>query len=540
MNIAVREPGKFFFDSTIAEILGPISKENSAKRLRIQALAASTLPVPELFGRGVVIPAGGNYTASAWVAINMLRHHGCSLPVQVWHLGPEEIPPQARAGFEAIGVELIDAREVQKMFPHARLNGWEIKAYALLHSKFREVLFLDADNIALCDPSVLFDMPEYAATGALFWPDRGRWPENSEIWAMTGLEYQDEAEFESGQMVVDKQRCWHEVVLANEINKDSAFWFQHIHGDKDTFRFAWRLLDRAYTMFPHPSSCHPSSPAGWGAFCQKNMDGEAIFWHGQKWSLPAAQNKPFAANSPAQKYAKECLTFIQQYEALLNNVPPGEVLKQKLDAANADDAVNFDELLQKIELNKTWAIDARHVQWLYRVLKYAKPKTVIEIGCFQGFSSLAIMQAIDKNYVQNAHLIDTNIQQSVRDIARENVVLHQTFSTTALPEIDDVDDLAVFIDGDHSYTAVAAELPYVLAKNPRIIIAHDVTATAAGYGDCEGPAWLWGELQAKGWTCVVDCLPRFDELTHRGLLMAAKDSETIDAIRKGFIETCLV
>jgi alpha 1,2-mannosyltransferase len=33
------------------------------------------------------------------------------------------------------------------------------------------VLFLDADNFAVQDPSVLFETPEFEATGALLWQD---------------------------------------------------------------------------------------------------------------------------------------------------------------------------------------------------------------------------------------------------------------------------------------------------------------------------------------------------------------------------------
>lgn len=35
----------------------------------------------------------------------------------------------------------------------------------------QEVVFLDADNFVLTDPRELFEGPEYAATGALFWAD---------------------------------------------------------------------------------------------------------------------------------------------------------------------------------------------------------------------------------------------------------------------------------------------------------------------------------------------------------------------------------
>jgi len=40
-------------------------------------------------GRGIVICGGGaKYFPAAWVCIHMLRHLHCTLPIQLWHLGP--------------------------------------------------------------------------------------------------------------------------------------------------------------------------------------------------------------------------------------------------------------------------------------------------------------------------------------------------------------------------------------------------------------------------------------------------------------------
>ena len=59
-------------------------------------------------------------------------------------------------------------------FPHPRLNGWEAKAYAILHCPFEEVLLLDADIVPVRDPSFLFDSDEYQRSGSVLWPDLNR------------------------------------------------------------------------------------------------------------------------------------------------------------------------------------------------------------------------------------------------------------------------------------------------------------------------------------------------------------------------------
>jgi hypothetical protein len=35
------------------------------------------------------------------------------------------------------------------------------KVFALLHTRFREVLLLDADSLPLTDPALLFRLPQY-------------------------------------------------------------------------------------------------------------------------------------------------------------------------------------------------------------------------------------------------------------------------------------------------------------------------------------------------------------------------------------------
>ena len=46
-----------------------------------------------------------------------------------------------------------------------------MKVWSILLSSFREVLWMDADNLAAVDPSIIFDAEAYTSTGALFWPD---------------------------------------------------------------------------------------------------------------------------------------------------------------------------------------------------------------------------------------------------------------------------------------------------------------------------------------------------------------------------------
>jgi hypothetical protein len=149
-----------------------------------------------------------------------------------------------------------------------------------------QVLYLDADNFVLRDPSALFDTQEYKSTAAIFWPDfwsntlapevrgtparagatqlpawgrgmAGRvcelrahsdsilrpviypkkepcwltdcvcllvcWPQTSELLGVPQEQW-PAGSFESGQMVIDKSRHWRGLVTAMYINSYAAFW----------------------------------------------------------------------------------------------------------------------------------------------------------------------------------------------------------------------------------------------------------------------------------------------------------------------------
>ena len=229
----------------------------SREELKAQLAAAvsSDHPFPEdrFVGRGIVICAGGaRLFTCAWVAIALLRRHlACTLPIEVWHLGPEEMGPPMRGLFEELDARPVDAFEVAKRHQVERLGGWELKPYAVMHSRFREVLLLDADNVPVRDPGFLFDRPEFRNTGTVFWPDIVRLSSDNEIWAISGLSYRDTQSVESGQMVLDKSRCWRALSLSHWINQHSDVFYQFLHGDKDTYLIAWLMLMQPYHLIRH-------------------------------------------------------------------------------------------------------------------------------------------------------------------------------------------------------------------------------------------------------------------------------------------------
>lgn len=263
-------------------------------------------PLDKFNGRGIVICAGGaKYFTCAWVCINMLRKLGCNLPIELWHLGPRELTDEMKALVEPLNVVCVDGRACAETVPARRLNGWELKPYAIINSTFKEVLLLDSDNVPVVNPEYLFETDRYKTTGAIFWPDFNRLANFRLIWDICEITYQDEPEFETGQIVVNKEKCWNELQLTMYMNEYSDFFYHYIHGDKETFHMAWRKLNSEYAM--------PTRPIDQLKYtmCQHDFNGTRVFQHRNmaKWKL---NDNP---DITGFLYQTECNNYISELRA---------------------------------------------------------------------------------------------------------------------------------------------------------------------------------------------------------------------------------
>lgn len=266
-------------------------------RLQDAAIEAAKASSPPRFhGSGIVIVAGGpRYFTNAWVALTCLRDVvGTTLPIQIWHLGPDELTGEMRHLVSRFDVEVVDAYDVANRSRVRHPGGWECKPFAIRHTPYRHVILLDADNVPLTDPAELLDTPQYRATGAIFWPDNQSHPKESPVWELFRVAYRQELEVESGQLVVDKERCWLPLNLAQHFNEHSDAYYRFVYGDKETFHFAWRQLGQPYAMpagRPTIVHCHWETPQGrkrmTAALEQRDFEGRTIFHHrtGAEWSL---------------------------------------------------------------------------------------------------------------------------------------------------------------------------------------------------------------------------------------------------------------
>lgn len=190
--------------------------------------------------------------------LSELARLGVQLPIEAFHR-PNELSAGNAELARSLGLNLTLCPLTDPV------TGYAVKPYSIWRSSFREVLWLDGDNFPLRDPGFLFEDPEYRAKGSLFWRDVSGadravvWHPQSVVWPTFNVPPNDAEEFETGQLVLDKEKCWPELGLTLHFNERQAIYYSYVMGDKDTFRLAWQNLAAARKKAP-PGRHYLSDP----------------------------------------------------------------------------------------------------------------------------------------------------------------------------------------------------------------------------------------------------------------------------------------
>jgi len=188
--------------------------------------------------RGIIIPAGGlckiysadspqPYFWCAYAAAHMLRHYGCSLPIEFWFL-PGEMEQVEHIELYArrlsVTLHVLDTSNMRVA------HGWQVKINAILQSKLDLVIHLDADNIVTRDPEYLFDTEEFKNNAAMFWGDNPALRDHRgyvgpKQWHRLGEGREDTVrDIEAGQMVIDKKRGARALQVVKHLADHAEYW----------------------------------------------------------------------------------------------------------------------------------------------------------------------------------------------------------------------------------------------------------------------------------------------------------------------------
>jgi len=262
-------------------------------------------------GRGLVYCAGGERLfIHLWINLCILRRVlNCRLPVEVWHFGAEELTPSMAALLEPFAVNIVDGWSYARDLPEGEWRGFALKSIAVVHSRYREILYLDTDSYPVQDPSFLFDELPYRWTGSCFWPDVWRTVPESQMWDILDLPFVNEFEWDSGQVIIDKSRAWRALMLMSHLNRHHPYYYRHMHGDKMTFYAAWKKLDQPYAMAVTLAKFIASTDCR-RLLNQYDFQGQLLFQHrvSADWSFPPADFSRW----PESVHETACREFLEE------------------------------------------------------------------------------------------------------------------------------------------------------------------------------------------------------------------------------------
>ncbi|SMN21319.1 similar to Saccharomyces cerevisiae YJL186W MNN5 Alpha-1,2-mannosyltransferase [Maudiozyma saulgeensis] len=256
-------------------------------------------------GKGIVTVGGGRYSVLLITMLETLRHSGTTLPVEVF------IPPKDEGDDEFCNIFLpkLNAKCVyfkdilpSNIVDNIEVKSYQIKAMALVLSTFKDIIFLDADNFAMKNLDNVFDSTIYKETGLVIWPDLWRRFTAPIYYKIADIPYNKDKRVrysfddvspvsryekdptnidstskdskipfhdlegtiadpasESGQMLINKEKHLHTLLLALYYNIYGPMWYYFMfsqgtagEGDKETFISAAHALNLPYYQVRTP------------------------------------------------------------------------------------------------------------------------------------------------------------------------------------------------------------------------------------------------------------------------------------------------
>lgn len=260
---------------------------------------------------GIIMIIYDKVLPSAYATIRMLRVQGCELPVELWYR-----PDEMSIDNPIIHKLLSDYNVRMRAIFDRRAMGFHVKPYAVYYSNFDNILLLDADNLPAKDPTYLFEEPEFLRTGAIFWPDYWQ-PQNSLfqltntslLWQLTGVEYVDMFEQESGQVLINRIKSKPALDKLMYYSTHQPRMMEELHliwGDKDLFRLAWLNASQPFHFIQFPPAVGGLDLTDKGVFCglamiQHDVQGNLVFFHRNSIKLDGLPDQP------------RIMTHIQEY-----------------------------------------------------------------------------------------------------------------------------------------------------------------------------------------------------------------------------------
>lgn len=217
----------------------------------------------KISGKGVVICGGNSDFKSGYIIVKLLQKYNTNINIEWYYVG-DELDTKYIDMLKKLNIDIVNCLNVIPKWWSTKLDvtdikGFMIKPFALMVSKFKEILLLDSDNIPIKDISFLFTCEQYTNSGNLFWSDYNYskntamykilLPLGEDIYTRLNIESPFKKNInltESGQILINKEKLWKVICLSYYLNYKKDIFYKMFYGDKDLYYVAFTILNKKY------------------------------------------------------------------------------------------------------------------------------------------------------------------------------------------------------------------------------------------------------------------------------------------------------
>jgi hypothetical protein len=209
----------------------------------------------------------------------------------------------------------------------------------------------------------------------------------------------------------------------------------------------------------------------------------------------------------------------------------------------ADRPYSFDGPYSRVFAAPEESMDPRHIYTVHEILANGGFKRALEIGCLNGASATAFVEAMKLDEELQSYFCDVQITGSLWQVLLDGDISRTCVSCqTSVGILQDGPEFDfVLVDGAHDLETVKQEVALLMKRKPRCIMAHDTSAAENGYEGAEGPRFLRDQfVDNLDYYCLEDRARRDGERTERGLFFATTDESLFEIAKQAFEKFCAV
>jgi len=222
-------------------------------------------------GKGIVLCVGDEQFKYAISTIDSIRNViNSTLPIEIFYNGEGDLSIENQTKLKEFKDVYIS--DISTYFDRTMINikGWAIKPFAILASRFEEVILMDADVIYLHDPAELFEEEGYLTMGTLFFKDRTLYPGPTkelkwikewlvdplpETQSLRFFNEKSKHEMESSTVLIHKTKTLIGLLSVCKLNEGKLredVMYKAVYGDKETFWIGFDMAQQHYNLYSVP------------------------------------------------------------------------------------------------------------------------------------------------------------------------------------------------------------------------------------------------------------------------------------------------